>query len=338
MIDVDLYRARIGSFSAPSAVRSLLKDERVPRSVRSPRIRMHFLFLFSLGFLLLLANVERNPGPKNFTPFLYKSDGEKSLFLQVKKLELFLVKVASHRTFLDFCRQNERIPSGLLSNLPLCALKPDGVLKEKFGTLNHDISFSSMDLILAHYRDRVIPDLQRDIRTARLELRKICDNDRYTFLNSCLDSFRHKELLQQKKRKEKKLTGIFYDFPNLNFPNFKLLKTPDATAPKNGVVIVGSRADLEAGGLVSGNERNTVTRQNWLPDLGGLTDLEHNYLVSGEELCDKLVTAGLRLITQKFPDISFTQQVYPLICYPIYQGLLYKFTIQDADTLSQQQT
>ena len=52
------------------------------------------------------------------------------------------------------------------------------------------------------------------------------------------------------------------------------------------------------------------SRNRWLPLLS-LTNVERNFLLSGNQLCDNLVTAGITLISRKFANISFQPPSLP---------------------------
>ena len=286
MIDLQSYRLRIGTYQPQSynTSRKVMSQDSGcklrPMGAQPHSFDLRFWILLACAFvvLIILICIELNPGPCQPTPFVYRSEDEKTSFLHVKSLELFFVKCASHLSFLQYCRSKGAVPSGLLTALPVSAAKPDSELSKKVDELQHSVSISSMDIIIDHYANRAIPLLIKDISVAKDKLLSLADTARYPFLLTCIETFSSKEKLEQSTKKKKKLQAIFDDITDFRI-NF--------------------------------SKQNFNSEILWLPNLG-LTKLELGYLSSGRDLCDNLAVAGMSLITKRYPHVSFSATGAPL--------------------------
>ena len=282
MVDLETYRARVGVFSGQRKCCRGQLSRFVRGSSRfgwSAAVRVSLLFIFCINAALLVFDGvhRKQPGPRTVNSFPYTSDQEKVVFLKVKSLELYRVKCVSHLSFLNYCKQKGQVPAGLLTTLPMSAARPDKTLEEKINALQQDISTASLDIIIDHYANRAVPQLEGNINEAKEELRALSDSTRYQFLLDSLKNFILKEQRRQTEKKRKKLESMF--------SNISDFRTSFAT--------------------------NFHVRNRWLPLLS-LSMLERTFLLSGRQLCDNLVTAGVTLLSRRHVNISFQPTSLPL--------------------------
>ena len=120
MNDLESYRRSIGLFKAQHL--SIVKTSMMKGTNPKSRLSHNSLFLavVSLSSILcfLEKGIEKNPGPpnKHSQAFDYKSGTERIAFLNLKKLVMSLIKVKSHLSFLNICRENNVTPNGLISD------------------------------------------------------------------------------------------------------------------------------------------------------------------------------------------------------------------------------
>ena len=136
MNDLESYRRSIGLFKAQHL--SIVKTSMMKGTNPKSRLSYSSLFLAVVSLPSILCfldkGIEKNPGPpnKHCQAFDYESDTEKFAFLNLKKLVMSLIKVKSHLSFLNICRENNAIPNGLMSD---CFFSIHNKLKLNLNTL-----------------------------------------------------------------------------------------------------------------------------------------------------------------------------------------------------------
>lgn len=199
-------------------------------------------------------------------------DAEKIAFLNLKKLNITLIKVKSHLSFLNICRENNVIPNGLISDFSISAAQPSEDLDNKLKTLANDNSLKIIDFILDHYMS-IISKMENEKAELIDTLKNITrDHERFDYLVTCIQEFNDREDMKCTGRKKKKINRLKENEPKL--------------------------ADL----------KNCQTKKSdedlWISSLNlGMTEKE--FLISGENICDRLIDAGMKLLQKKFPFFTF---------------------------------
>ena len=236
------------------------------------------------------SSIETNPGPPSprFKPFHYNSQEEKQTFLQIRASNTDLNKIRSHIEFLTNCQKDSLIPNGLRTNVSPATARSNDRVKRKFQNIPENGIKESLNLILHHYKEE-IPILTEAKETAVKQLKLLCDEVRFIPLTDELDSFSEKEQKYLDEGKKKK------------FNNLKLGSTKHPVSAIN----TGKGQSKNQPGSI------TVTSQHvepWIPNLG-LTSVEKSFLDNDQDICDKLVDAGMKLLTRDFPQFEYHSSV-----------------------------
>ena len=269
-----------------------MKDSNSDMNNNNHLFKVSFLALFAISFIscTLDPSIETNPGPPSprFKPFHYNSQEEKRTFLQIRALNSDLNKIRSHIEFLTNCQKESLIPNGLRTKVSLTTAKSNDRVKRKLQNIPENGVKESLNLILHHYKEE-IPILTEAKETAVKQLKLLCDEVRFIPLTDALDSFSEKEQKYLDEGKKKK------------FNNLKLGSTKHPVLAINTGI---GHSKNQPGSI-------TVTSQHvepWISNLG-LTSVEKSFLDNDQDICDKLVDAGMKLLTRDFPQFEFHSSV-----------------------------
>ena len=188
MVDIDIYKARIGTFS--TSLVSYSRFTMVPSEMQGRVFKLCFLILFSLSILCSRydPSIESNPGPASQSnKFLHKSEDEKKLFSETRKINSNITNIHSHREFLIRC---------LINNMsPRC-------LRSKFSLATRRTAEDRISQIVLHY-DNELNLLYEKKEKVCSQLKDISGLSRFNFLLDTLDSFDLKEKKILVKTKER---------------------------------------------------------------------------------------------------------------------------------------
>ena len=177
------------------------------------------------------------------------------MLLGIEKKNKSLLKISSHRSFLNHCKNIGMVANGLTTNLQISAAQTDEELTRKIEFLPVKNSIKALDIIVDHY-ETVMKRIELDIIKLKEQLNTCCqDQLRFEYLSQCLNSFKQKDLKGFNKIKKKKISKLT---PNRDMNSFQ------------------------------SQDKDVGLSAQWIRSLN-LTKQEKPYLTSGEEICDRLI-------------------------------------------------
>ena len=205
MIDAQAYRRRIGVFRPHHSSYVPLGTTR--RRSRSNRSVLNFA---SLTFLIIVGlaaaceiqdpGVESNPGP----PPSFESKEEGNQYNAIRKLNVQIAKISSHRFYLSTCREIGIVPRGYKSTQPVATANPNPDLLEQHSDLRQKNSTDRMDIDVAHY-NKELPTLRAQRAHLIKQLRESTREARSAHLIDILEAHLSDEITSNQSCKLKKL-------------------------------------------------------------------------------------------------------------------------------------
>ena len=152
MVDINIYKARIGTFSTSHVCYS--RFTMASSKVHGRYFKLCFLILFSLSILCSRydRSIESNPRPASQSnKFPHRSEEEKKLLSEARKINSDITNIHSHREFLRRCLINNVSPRCLRSKFSLATRRTTEDLKAAMEQLNESSNKYRKPLIVQHY-------------------------------------------------------------------------------------------------------------------------------------------------------------------------------------------
>ena len=287
MVDLEVYRRRIGSYR-PSArykkktkqifVRRnwstdlppyLKKDDR--REENQPfnlNWKISIMFLCIGAFVTWFPTDDRygknrqRPG-NNRCEFHFHSDGEKKLFNAIRSTEADLIRAESHCFFFTECQRRKVHPTNLEFNNNFNIAFSDQQMNAKLKEIDGKNIMEKILLCVNHFKLQV-SRLREEVSIKKDQLEKSSSESRFSYLMERLERFNRKLKTELKKKKEKKLAKLHWTGENIS--------------------------NMED------------DNSEWLPHLY-LKKADRETILSHRELEDQHINAALGMLAQEYPII-----------------------------------
>ena len=151
MIDIELYRSRIGCFCSSHSCYS----DRISTSQSHNRFKNVGVFTFCITFIVVVGfthllvhnpGIESNPGPS------FNSSQERSAYLKLKSVYVDISQVSCHQVFLRSCNELGVIPRGFWNGkLSVATCKPSKEIEEALRAINASSAKEKVRLHIDYY-------------------------------------------------------------------------------------------------------------------------------------------------------------------------------------------